>query len=707
MTESASQLAFDMTTEPKQAPPIEQAADIRPARSAPVQQAAPPAPTMSAPRSDGQERAEELRSDLREADAAYHGGDGRPTMSDAAYDAELTELKELEDSAGDVPPDSPTQTVGAAPFGPFGKIAHDPPMLSLRKADSSADLSDWMTRLGGHSIPLDVSLKYDGLSLALHYEKGRLVRAATRGDGSFGEEVTESAILIPNIPQSLRFTEPLEVRGEIVAINEHFETYNAGCEKLGIEPYSSPRNFASGTLRSLTPDPARLGILFFLPYAQMGMGLSRQSETSDALSALGFAPPRLSATVATLADIDRVFQRMETERPSMPYDTDGIVVRVDDHADFKALGATSNTPNGAVAYKFAASTARTVLTSVEWQVGRTGVITPRANLEPVRVGDVMVESATLHNMDHISKLGLMTGDTVVIERAGEVIPAVRTAVPELRDGAEREIVPPELCPACGGGLTAEGPARIYCTAEHCRAQATRRIEHFAARDYMRIEQLGPAVIELLHSAGFISDPADLYDLESRAEEIMELPGMGQASVEHLLYAIDSSKSRPLSRVMASLGIREVGRTASKAIAGAAGDMSAAMSMTRGELESLPDMGPVMTNYYLGYMSDPKSQDLIDRLRAAGVNMTEPRPKRPSAPAPSLAGKTVVVTGKLTRFTRAEINGLIAARGARAAGSVSRRTDYLVVGERPGSKRQKALDLGIPILTEDQFMAMSG
>lgn len=648
----------------------------------------------------------ELREEIKQANRAYHGS-ARPVMSDAEYDVKMRQLDMLEHLAGAVPADSPSQTVGTPPAHDAGEIAHDPPMLSLRKADDPAQLRAWTESVPRESRAFDISLKCDGLAVALRYQGGQLVYAATRGDGRTGEDITEAASLIPSVPTSIETTGDIEVRGEIVALNNLFERHNRVIEAQGEEPYASPRNFAAGTLRAGKQDPERLATLVFVPYWAGGLGTSHQSEIAARLTNLGFQKPWISAVTDSPERILRIFELTEKSRDQIPYDADGLVVRVNDNLAFDALGARSNAPNGAVAYKFASVSAVTVLAGVSWQVGRTGVITPKAELQPVRVGDVVVSSATLHNPGYMAELDLRIGDSVTVVRAGDVIPAVTAVDAEARNGGETPVEVPSLCPSCKQQTT-DDPPRVRCTNIHCPAQAQRAIEHFAARDYMDIEHLGPSTIETLIGAGLLSSPADLYDLAERRESIAALEGMGQSSAERLIESIERSKDRPLSRVLAALGIREVGRSASRDIAAAAGDMNTAVRMSAEQLTELPDIGEIMAHYYRSYMERPDSVRLIERLSAAGVNMTEPKNEvQKDSQACTFAGKTIVVTGKVEGHTRDSMNALIFSLGARPSGSVSKKTDYVVVGERPGAtKYNKAVDLGITMLEAGQFLSMA-
>lgn len=640
---------------------------------------------------------EALRARIAEAERNYHSGDGSD-MSDAEYDALVATLERMERAAGA----TPSQRVGAEPSQAFEKVVHDPPMLSLKKATTAEAIDDFMAN--GPSV--HVSLKYDGIAASLIYTAGRLTRAATRGNGREGKDITDAAMLIPSIPQTVGHDLHLEVRGEIVCSNAAFAAYNAAAGREGGQTYVSPRNFAAGSIRTLTPDPERMAMLRFIPYgAVAGMGQTDLSGTMRTLVRMGFEPGTFTHVVNRAQGVHDAFERYVAARGKLDYDADGIVVRLNYDREFALAGESSTYPNGAIALKFESSAAVTQLLGVEWQVGRTGVVTPRADLLPVQVGDVMVSSATLHNVGQIERLDLRLGDTVVIERAGEVIPAVRSVATELRNPDAGPIRPPKACPACGSELIVSGPQR-YCTEAHCPAQALRKIEHFAAPDCMDVEHLGPGMIETLHTAGLLRDAADLYGLAERRAEMVALPGLGPVSVDRLLAAIEVSKTRPLHRLLAALGIREVGRSATRDIAAHAGDMETAAALSAGALAELPDIGPLMADYYVSYMTDPASISLIARLRAAGVSMTEPRAAATVAVNP-FEGKTVVVTGTLAGYGRKEITALLRELGARATGSVSARTDYLVAGEKAGSKLRKAESLGVAVLNESEFEEMAG
>ena len=675
-------------------------------------------------------RITELKSILERARWSYYMKN-ESVMTDAEYDALERELAELE---GDAPAlDSPTQTVGPRPSGMFAITEHARPMYSLAKVGSAAEIREWVDRLKSrHSEKwvVDMTYKADGIAAKLIYRGGALVGAATRGDGRAGEDITHTVRLMNSVPPLVSYDGLLEVRGEIVAQNSLFRAYNEGLRAKHMDTYVSPRNFASGTVRTLEPDLDRLGTLLFIPYGMYAEGtgivrvrysatnevkdvrldgLTRQSETYAALAAMGFErhPVRYSDPT-NLSFIQDTLWGLESRRDELDYDVDGVVIRVNDHALYEEQGHTSNTPNGAVAYKFSSSTAVTKLIGVEWQVGRTGVITPRADLLPVQVGDVMVSSATLHNTEQIVRLGLMMGDTVVVKRAGEVIPAVEAVKEEMRDGSETDITAPIECPSCSAELFYEGP-KLYCPNQHCPAQAVRKVEHFVGRDYMDIEHLGPAVIaQLMDPANgeHVQTPADLYDLYLLRSKLVALEGLGSKSVDRLLQSIEASKQQPLHRVLAALGITEVGRSASRIIAKAAGDMDTAMNMSQAELAALPDMGPIMAGHFRAYMQDPLSCALIGSLAKAGVNMIEPEANTTSAVVSPFEGKTVVVTGTLIQYKRPEIQQRLRDLGAKATGSVSKNTDYLIAGERAGSKLAKAQSLGVPVLTELEFTEMT-
>ena len=653
---------------------------------------------------------DELKREINTARQQYFSRNGSE-LSDAEYDSKVRELERLEAALGGPEAASPTQTVGAEPAVAFGQVVHEPPMLSLRKVETDVEIADWLRGRNGVKGHYIVELKYDGIAVSLMYRGGRLVRAATRGNGIEGEDVTHSVRHIPSVPEIIPFMNDLEVRGEIVGLNSAFTEYNARLRERGLDTYASPRNFASGSVRSLEADPERMEILAFFPYWQQGLssstGVRSQADVRGVLPSLGFSAGGGFYIVKALAGVENAYVKLGEKRPSLDYDVDGVVIKVNDLDEFEAQGCASNSPYGAVAFKFPSSSAVTRLTGVEWQAGRTGVITPRAELERVRVGDVEVMSATLHNLDHIQERDLRVGDTVVVRRSGEVIPAIDRALMEKRDGSETEIRPPFECPACYTRLITEGPVRIYCPNPHCVAQAERRVMHFVSRDYMDIEGCGPVLIYQLIKSGLIADVADLYGLADRRDEVEALPGMGPVSVSNLLNGIEASKGRPLHRVMAALGIREIGRTASRSIAEYAGDMQTAMGLSLDTLKDLPDMGPVMARHFAGYMTSPESVDLIGRLAAAGVNMTEPsKEEHPADLVNPFAGKTVVVTGRLVRFDRSGIQQRIRDLGAKATNSVSSKTDYLIVGERAGSKLAKAQSIGVLILTEQEFEAMA-
>ena len=649
---------------------------------------------------------------MNDARRAYHSG--APTMTDAEYDALERDLATIE---GDSPSaDSPSLAVGARPDGSLPLVSHDPPMHSLEKARSEVDAQAWADGEATEQTPLKVTLtlKADGVAAKLVYERGLLTGAATRGDGHTGEDITGAVRLIPDVPLSIPTRTRVEIRGEIVALNGELRALNIARAHQGLETFAAARNFAAGTVRAIKSDPARCRALSFLPYSMTGAGAGASHwDSLERAEILGLEPQPLKMRVDARAPGElemaiRTIIEAKDKLAGCDYDTDGIVVRIDRNALYEAAGHRTRTPNGAIAYKFAADSVLTKLESVAWQVGRSGVITPRANLSPAKIGGVTITSATLHNIEHISALDLRTGDTIELTRAGDVIPAITGARPEMRDGSESPINPPETCPSCGSALRFD-PPRIKCVAPDCGAQAQRAIEHFCGRDYMDIENLGPETIAALIEAGMLRTPADLYALSDRRKKIAAIDGMGEQSAARLIASIEASKKRPLSRVIAALGIREIGRSAGRDIAAVATDMDTVMSMSRDSLMQIEGIGPTMAEYLALFTESEQGRALVRSLADAGVNMIEPK-RAQSAQAlarSGIAGKTIVVTGKLTRFKRAEIKAFIQSHGARATGSVSRKTDYLVIGEKPGSKRAKALELGVPIINEQQLIELAG
>ena len=673
-------------------------------------------------------RAERLREEVARHNRLYHVLDA-PVITDGEFDALMAELRELESEHPEVAtPDSPTQTVGAAPDSNGGrqKVEHLTPMLSLSNVLNEGELIDWyegVEAAAGRPVDLSVEMKYDGLAVSLVYVDGDLVRAATRGDGTVGEDVTDTARTIGTIPEGL--DQPtmgvLEVRGEVYCPLYGFNLLNATREERGEELYANPRNLAAGSLRQMDPAEARRRPLAFFAYSARGAAvpksLRRQADLLDWLRDVGFPVAGERRHCQTVDEAARFCREAVVERDKLDYAVDGVVIKVNDLETQRGLGEQSSAPVWATAYKFAAQSGLTRLVDVKFNVGRTGSINPYAVLEPVRVAGVVIRSATLHNFDYIAERDLRVGDVVEVERAGDVIPAVKRAVEERRNGSQQRVEMPEACPSCLGELTRFfDEAKVYCTSATCPEQAERRVLHWVGRDYMDVDGMGPWVVGKLFENRLVRDVADLYSLASRRRELQSIAGMGEKRTEKLLTAIDTSKSRSLARLIASLGIREVGRTAGEVLAERYSSMQELVRATRADFEAIPTIGPGMAESLATFLSREANIRLICRLAAAGVNMQSATQLVPDAVGVSpvrqvaestarpLAGLKIVVTGALEQYTRAGITALIKQAGGAVSGSVSGKTDYLVVGERPGSKLRKAESLGVPVLSEGEFAA---
>lgn len=655
---------------------------------------------------DYRERIQELRELLNENGYRYYVLDA-PTMSDREYDLLNRELEELEAAhPEEVTPDSPTQRIGGKLLQGFETYAHEVPLESLQDVFDDEEVGDFCRRMEetlGADAVYSVEPKVDGLSVALEYRDGVFVRGATRGDGRVGEDVTENLRTIRSIPMTLPEKLPrLIVRGEVFMARSVFEEINAQRELEGKALMANPRNAAAGSLRQLDPKicaQRRLDIQVFNLQLAEGRSFESHSETLEYLASQRFRviPHK------TLSSREQVWEeicRINDERMEYPFDIDGAVVKVNRLSEREALGSTAKFPKWAVAFKYPPEQKPSQVLDIVVQVGRTGVLTPKAVLTPVRLAGTTVTSATLHNQDYITEKDIRIGDTVVVQKAGEIIPEIVEVIWEKRPEGTAPYTLPTACPVCGAPVVRdEDGAAARCTGAECPAQLLRNLTHFASRDAMDIDGCGPAVLQQLVDSGLVRTAADLYALE--AEKVAELDRMGKKSAENLIGAIEKSRSNDLSRLIYGLGIRQVGEKAAKVLAMRFGTLDALMAATVEELTEVPDVGEITARCIVDYLSQPQARDLIQRLRDAGVNFRSTR----EVVDQRFAGMTFVLTGTLTRFDRKTAQSLIEERGGKAAGSVSKKTSYVVAGEAAGSKLRKAEELGVPVLTEEEFARM--
>jgi DNA ligase (NAD+) len=664
-------------------------------------------------------RAEELRGLIREASHRYYVLDD-PPVDDAVYDAWVSELEALEAERPDlITPDSPTQRVGATPSERFESHAHLQSMLSLANARGEDELRDWNRRLRSvleqEGMP-DADVRYvvepkiDGLAVSLTYEDGRLVIGATRGDGTVGEDVTRNIRTIQAVPLVMRpeaGTPParVEVRGEVYLPLEAFAQFNEARAAEGQPTFANPRNAAAGSLRQLDPRLTAerpLSVWFYAVGASDGLALGSQHEVLAWLREAGFP---VNPLIQVHEDIDAAVvacAEWEGRRGEIDYDIDGAVVKVDSLDLQRRLGSVARAPRWAIAYKFAPTTATTLLRDIKVNVGRTGAIVPWALLDPVHVGGVTVERATLHNQDDLARKDLRIGDTVVIQRAGDVIPQVVSALTQRRTGDERPFQMPTACPACDTVLVRpEGEVIWRCPNRSCPAQLVESVIHFASRGCMDIEGLGEKTVQKLFDTGLIATVADLYDLT--AEQLIPLEGFKEQSAANLISGVEQSKQRPWPRVINALGIRHVGEVTAGAIALVAPRLDALLTASADDLARAEGVGPVVAEAVTEFLSSDDNRAMLERLRAAGLTMEMDVPDGPiDGP---LTGCTVVVTGALEGFTRDEAKRAIVAAGGKATDSVSRKTTFVVAGADPGSKAEKAAHVGVPVVNEVTFAAL--
>ena len=657
---------------------------------------------------DYRERIKQLRDILNENGYRYYVLDA-PTMSDYEYDMLNRELEELEaQHPEEVTPDSPTQRIGGQTLEGFQPYTHEVPLESLQDVFSAEEVAEFCERMDeglGGMVEYSVEPKVDGLSVALEYRDGVFVRGATRGDGRVGEDVTENLRTIRSIPMSLPDKLPrLIVRGEVYMARSVFEEINAMRELQGKPLMANPRNAAAGSLRQLDPKVCaerRLDIQVFNLQLAEGTSFLSHAETLEYLRTQRFKviPHK---TLHGAAALQEEIARINDERLDYPFDIDGAVVKVNSLTDRVKLGSTAKFPKWAVAFKYPPEKKPSRVLDIVVQVGRTGVLTPKAVLEPVRLAGTTVTNATLHNQDYIAEKDIRVGDTVIVQKAGEIIPEiVEVDFTKRPDGAVPYMLP-EVCPVCGAPVVRdEDGAALRCTGAECPAQLLRNITHFASRGAMDIDGCGPAVIQQLVDKNLVHTVADLYSLTVEKVLDANLAGIKLKSAENLVRAIENSKANDLSRLIYGLGIRQVGEKAAKVLSMHFKTMDALMAATEEELTEINDVGAITARCITEYLAQTQSRDLISRLKEAGVNMDSTA----ELVDERFAGMTFVLTGTLTRFDRKTAQALIEERGGKAAGSVSKRTTYVVAGEAAGSKLKKAQELNIPILTEDAFADM--
>ena len=665
-----------------------------------------------------EKKIESLRDKIRHHEYRYYVLDD-PEVSDADFDRLMNELKALEKEHPElVTPDSPTQRVGGKPREGFVKAKHSSPMLSLDNAYSEEELRDWERRVhelsGRSDVEYMCELKLDGMSLALRYHDGHLERGITRGDGNVGEDVTANVRTVRSIPLSIPkgrlkktgIPEDFETRGEMLMPIAAFRKLNEDRERQGLATFANPRNFTAGTVRQLEPSITAQRRLDYFPYMLLQDGrtyFDRHSKTMDALEAAGFKVNPHRKLAKNLDEVWKFIQNWEAKRETLPYEIDGIVIKVDRTALQQELGFTGKAPRWAIAYKYAARGAVTLIEDIVPQVGRTGKLTPVAWLKPVPIGGTTVSRATLHNMDFIEELGVKIGDWVEVERGGDVIPKVVKVVEDKdHPRGHKHFHMPEHCPVCGGNVVrTQGEADHRCVNANCPAKLQGTILHFASRHVMDIDGLGEALVSQLAERGMVKNVADLYRLTK--DDLLSLERMGDKSAQNVLDEIVDSKKAPLERVIFGLGIRMVGERTAQFLAEHFGSLDAVMKASVEDLQEVNEVGPRIAESIAEFFSDEHNRKLIDDLRRAGLALTGQKKEKGT----KLAGKTFVLTGTLANYSRDEAKKLIEDAGGRVSGSVSKKTDYVVAGSDAGSKLDKARELGVAVIGEEAMERLVG
>lgn len=664
---------------------------------------------------DVEKRIEELRESIRQHDYNYYVL-ADPKISDQQYDNLYKELQDLEKKYPElVSPDSPTQRVGSDLTKEFKPVEHKIPMLSLSNTYNQDELFDFDRRVreginSDRDVEYTAELKIDGVSVSIRYENGNLVKAATRGDGTVGEEITNNVKTIRSVPLKLKNTSDveydlskIEVRGEIFMEADAFKKFNEERAKNDEKTFANPRNSTAGTLKLQDPKIVAKRPLDIFTYflAVENDQTKTQNENLQLMKKLGFKVNPHSKLCKNIKEVLEYCKHWEEKRSDLPYEIDGVVIKVNEIKHHGTLGSIAKSPRWAVAYKFKAQQAETKLNEISWQVGRIGTLTPVAHLDPVFLAGSTISRATLHNIDEIERKDIREGDHVIIEKGGDVIPKVVKVLKEKRVKQSKKTVPPKYCPVCGSKLyKPEGEVAIYCENNTCPAQLKGKIEHFAARGAMDIEGLGKSIIDKFVDLEYLHSYADIYDLAEHENELTELEGFGKQSIKNLFDSIEASKEKPFEKVLFAIGIRFVGAGAAQKLARHFKSLEKLSKATEEEIEDVHEIGPSIAKSVCKFFSTADNIDVVERLKKAGLQMAIAETADSSN---TLEGLTFVLTGSLQQFTRDEAKDKILTRGGKVTGSVSKKTDYVVVGENPGSKYEKADKLGIKILSEDEFL----
>lgn len=653
-----------------------------------------------------QSRINQLRSLIRKYDASYYGR-GESLISDKEYDELYHELVELEKKyPAYITPDSPTQRIGNDLTKEFAKVEHSVPMMSIENTYSEEELNQWIERtqknVGSKNIAFIGELKIDGVACAIIYRNGKLTQAITRGNGTTGDDITANVRTIRSLPLAVDLKEPFEIRGEIYMSFDNFRSLNETLIENGRQPMQNPRNTTAGTVKLLDPkEVAKRNLSFSAHFLLSNSYTNKHGDNLSLLAELGIPTVIHSRPLQSTEDIIQFCNEWKDKKNGLSYPVDGIVLKVNSIPQQKELGETAKSPRWIIAYKYQPETAKTEVLSIDAQVGRTGVITPVARLKPVPLSGSTVRNATLHNYDEIVRLNINVGDTVEIEKSGEIIPKVIRVVSKA--GQKEPFKPPDECPSCKSSLVRiEGEVALRCINTSCPAQIFASLNHFVSREAMNIEGFGPALIEQLINKEVVSNPSDLFTLT--VEVLADLERMGTKSATNIVSAIDKAKNNPLHRMIHGLGIRMIGAQAAKILASSVNDISDLQQMDTEELARLDTIGPNMAESIRMYFQQDKNIDLINRLRATGVNCKGEKPQKPDTPRP-LSGKTFVLTGSLDNFTRDEARDHIEKLGGKVSSSVSKKTFAVIAGKEPGSKFTKAKQLGIKILSEKELLEL--